>query len=70
MIAFLKRTFLKQPIGTNTIKNNEKFLTPTNTITSRQCTPCFPRRSLFGQQVLKTTIFTSTELERPLQFFT
>ena len=44
MIAFLKRVFLKQPIGTNTIKNNEKFLTPTKTTTSRQCTPCFPRR--------------------------
>ena len=29
MIAFRKNTSLKQLIGTNTIKNNQKFLTPT-----------------------------------------
>ena len=29
MIAFSKNTSLKQLIGTNTIRNNQKFLTPT-----------------------------------------
>ena len=33
MIAFHKSTNLKQLIGTNTIRNNQKFLTPTQTAT-------------------------------------
>ena len=33
MIAFHKSTSLKQLIGTNTIRNNQKFLTSTQTAT-------------------------------------
>ena len=40
VIAFRKNTSLKQPIGTNTIRNNQKF-TPTQTATAGQCTPCY-----------------------------
>ena len=34
MIAFRKTTSLKQLIGTSTIRNNQKFLTPTKTTTA------------------------------------
>ena len=41
MIAFRKNTSLKQLIGTNTIRNNQKFVTHTQTTTAGQCTPCY-----------------------------
>ena len=41
MIVFRKSTSLKQLIGTNTIRNNQKFFTPTQTTTAGQCTPCY-----------------------------
>ena len=44
MIAFRKNTSLKLLIGTNTIRNNQKFLTPTQTTTTGQCTPCYTSR--------------------------
>ena len=59
-MAFRKNTSLKQLIGTNTIRNSQKFLTPTETKTAGQCSPCYTSRSLYRQQVLKTT-FTSTQ---------
>ena len=34
MIALRKNTSLKQLIGTNTIRNNQTFLTPTQTTTT------------------------------------
>ena len=46
VIAFHKNTSLKQLIGTNTIRNNQKLLTPTQTTTAGQCTPCYTSRSL------------------------
>ena len=61
MIAFCKNTSLKQVIGTNTIRNNQKFIMPTQTTTTGQCTPCYTNRSLCCQQVLKTTTFTTTQ---------
>ena len=61
MIAFRKNTSLKQLIGTNTIRSNQKFLTPRQTTTAGQCTPCYTSRSLCCQQVLKTTTYTSTQ---------
>ena len=61
MIAFRKNTSLKQLIGTNTIRNNQKCLTPMQTTTTGQCTPCSTSRYLCGRQVLKTTTFTSTQ---------
>ena len=67
MIAFRKTTSLKESIGTNTIRNNQKFLAPTQTTTAGQCTPCYTNRLLCCQQVLKTTTFTSTQ---PRQTFT
>ena len=60
MIFFRKNTSLKQLVGTNTIKNKQKFLIPTETTTAGQCTPCYTSRSICSQQVLKTTTFTST----------
>ena len=69
MIAFRKNTSLKQLIGTNTIRNNQKFLTPTQTTTAGQCTPCYTSRSLCCQQVLKTTTFTSTQTRENFTIF-
>ena len=57
-ITFHKNTSLKQLIGTNTISNNQKFLTPTQTTTLGQCTPCHTSQLLCCQQVFKTTTFT------------
>ena len=67
MIAFHKNTSLKQLIQRNTIRNNKKFLTPTQRTTAGHCTPCYTSRSLCCQQVLKTTTFTSTQTR---EFFT
>ena len=44
MIAFRKNTSLKQLIGTNAIRNNQKF---SQTTTTGQCTPCYTSRPLF-----------------------
>ena len=63
MIAFHKNTSLKQLIGTNTIRNNQKLLTPTKTTTTGQC------RSLCCQQVLKTTTFTNTQTRETFTTF-
>ena len=41
MIAFCKNASLKQIIGTNTIKNNQEFLTLLQTNTAVQSTPCY-----------------------------
>ena len=69
MIAFRKNTSLKQLIGTSTITNNQKFLTPTQTATADQCTPCYTSRSLCCQQVLKTTTFTSAQTRETFTIF-
>ena len=61
MIGFRKNRSLKELIGTNTIRSNQNFLTPTQTTTTGQCTPCYISRSLCCQEVLKTTTFTSTQ---------
>ena len=60
MIAFLKNTNLKQLIGTNAIRNNQKFLTPPQTTTTGQFTSCYNSRSLCYHQVLKTTLKPQT----------
>ena len=69
MITFHKNTSLKQLTGTNTIRNNQKNLTPTHTATAGQCTPCYTNRSLCHQQVLKTTTFTSTQTRETFTIF-
>ena len=69
MIAFLKNTSLKQLTGTNTIRNNQKFLTPTQTTNAGQCTPCYTNRSLCCQQLLKATTFTSTQTRKTIASF-
>ena len=69
MIAFRKNTSLKQPIGTNTKRNNQKFLTPTKTTATGQCNPCYTSRSLCCQQVLKTAAFTSTQTRETFTIF-
>ena len=68
MIAFLKNTSLKQLIGTNTIRNNQKIFTPTQTTTAGPCTPCYTSRSLC-QQILKITTFTSTQTRETFTIF-
>ena len=68
MITFCKNAYLKQLIGTNTIRNNQKFLTTTQTTTAGQCTPCYTNELLSCQQVLKTT-FTSTQTGETFTFF-
>ena len=69
VIAFSKNASLKQIIGTNTIRNNQKFLTPTETTTPGQCTPCCTSQSLCCQQVLKTTTFRSTQTRETFTIF-
>ena len=69
MIAFRKNTSLKQLIGTNTIRNNQKFLRPTQTTSAGQSTPCYTSRSLCCQQVLKTTTFTSIQTRETFTIF-
>ena len=61
MLAFCKNACLKQLIGTNTIRNNQKLITPTQTATTGHCIPCYTRRSLYCQQVLQTTTFRSIQ---------
>ena len=69
MIAFHKNTSLKQRIGANTIRNNQKLLTPTETTTASQCTPCYTSWSLCCQQVLKTRTFASTQTRETFTIF-
>ena len=69
MIAFRKNTSIKQIIGTNTIRNNQQFLKPTQTTHAGQCTPCYASQSLCCQQVLKTTSFTSTQTKETFTIF-
>ena len=52
MIAFRKNTSLNKVIGTSTIRNNQQFITPTQTTSTGQSTPCYTSRSLCCQQVL------------------
>ena len=69
MVAFCKNRSLKQLIGTNTIRNNQKFRTPTQTTTAGQCTPCYTSQSFCCQQVLRTTAFTSTQTRETFTIF-
>ena len=68
MIAFRKSTILKQYIGTNTIRNNQKYITPTQTTIAGQCIQ-YTSRSLYCQQVLKTTTFTSAQARETFTIF-
>ena len=69
VIAFRKNTSLKQHIGANTIRNNQKILLPTQTTTPGQCTRCYTSRSFYCHQVLKTTTFTSTQTREIFTIF-
>ena len=69
MMAFRKNKSLKQLTGKNTIKNNHKFLTTTQTTTAGQCTQCYTSRSFCCQQGLKTTTFTSTQTRETFTIF-
>ena len=69
MIAFHKNTSLKQLIGTNTVKNNQKVLSPTQIATAGQCTPCYTSQLICCQQVLKTTTFSSTQTKETFKIF-
>ena len=69
MIAFRKNTNLKQLIGTNTIRNNQKFLATIQLTNAGQCTSRYTSRSLCCQQVLKTTTFTSTQTRETFTIF-
>ena len=62
MIAFHKNTSLKQLIGINTIRNNQKVFTPTQTTTRGQCTHVTPVNH-------KTTTFTSTHTRESFTIF-
>ena len=64
VIAFRKTTSLKK-----LLRNNQKFLTPTQTTTAGQCTPCHTIRSLCCQQVLKTATFTSIQTRETFTIF-
>ena len=70
MLAFCKNACLKQLIGTNTIRNNQKLTAPTQTATTGQCIPCYTRRSLYANKFSKQQDLEASKLERPLQNFT
>ena len=69
IIAFRKNTSSKQLIGTNTIRSNQKFLTPTQITITGQCTPCYTSRWLCCQEILKTTKFTSIQTRETFTIF-
>ena len=74
MIAFRKNTSLKQLIGititiTTIIRNNQILLTPTQTATAGECTPCYTSRSLCCKEVLKIKTFTSTQTREAFTIF-
>ena len=69
MIAFRKNTSLKQLAGTNTIRSNQKFLTPTQTTSAGQCTPCYTGQPFCCQQALKTKTFTSNQIRETFSIF-
>ena len=68
-MAFRKNKSLKQLIGKNTIRKNQNFLTPTQTTTAGQYTPCYTSRSLCYQQFFKTTTFRSTQTRETFTIF-
>ena len=70
MIAFCKNTSLKQLIGTNTIRNNEIFPTPTQTTTARQCTHVTPVNRFAINKFSKQQHLQALKPEKRLQFFT
>ena len=61
IMAFHKNTLLRQIIGTDTIRNNQKLLKIKQNATKRECIPCNISRCLSSQQIIATTTFESTQ---------
>ena len=69
MIAFPKNTSVKKLIGTNTIRKNKKFITPTQTKTTDQCIARYTSRSLCCK-LSKHSHLQALKPVKPLQSFT
>ena len=70
MIAFRKTTSLRESIGTNTKRNNQKFLAPNQTTTAGQCTPCYTIDCFAANTFSKQQHLQAPKPDRPLQSFT
>ena len=57
VIAFRKNTLLRQIIGTNTIRHNQKLLKVKQNMTKGGYIPCNTSRCLSCQQIIATTTF-------------
>ena len=60
VITFRKNTSLRQIIGTNTIRDNQKLLNAKQNVTKRERIACNTLRCFSCQQIISTTTFSST----------
>ena len=70
MIAFRKNTSLKQRIGTNAIRNNQKFLTPTQQQSQFNVPHVTPVDHFAANNFSKQQHLQALKPKTPLQFFT
>ena len=70
MIVSCKNTSLEQFIRTNTIRNNKKFLKPTQTTTQVYVPHGTPVNRFAANKFSKQQHLQGPKSERPLQFFT
>ena len=70
MIVFCKNTSLEQFIRANTIRNNKKFLKPTQTTTQVYVPHVTPVNRFAANKFSKQQHLQGLKSERPLQFFT
>ena len=69
VIAFRKNTSLRQIIGTNTIRHNQKLLKVKQNATKGECIPCNTSRCLSCQQIIATTTFESTQTKEKFNIY-
>ena len=69
VIAFRKNTSLKQIIGTNTIRDNEKLLKVKENATKGECIQCNTSRCLSCQQIVATTTFSCTQTKEKFNIY-
>ena len=69
VIVFCKNTSLRQIIGTNTIRDNQKVLKVKQNVTKGECIPHNTSRCLSCQQIVTTTIFASTQTKEKFTIY-
>ena len=68
VITFRKNISLRQIIGANTIRQNQKLLKGKQNATKGKCNPCNISRCLSCQQIIATT-FTSTQTKEKFNIY-